>query len=278
MTQVEIKSVNSEGKEVELIVKKPSPKNIREAELVYNKTVRKALETGSMLRGKMNDFLTEQNVWNEEKEAKYQGLINSISESENILKGGGITLKKAKDLALELRKLRGELRDLISERQSYDTVTAEGQGDNARFNYLVAVCTFNKGGGLTWASVDEYDDSREPYAVDAASALAKMIYGLDVDYDDKLPENQFLKKYKFVREDLKLVNKDGHLVDEEGRLINEEGRFVAYREDGTQYFVNKMGEEVDANGNSIHKSLPFLDDDGNPIIEPQEETISPENV
>lgn len=278
MTQVEIKSVDLEGKEVELVVKKPSPKNIREAELIYNKTVRKALENGSLLRGKMNDFLTEQNVWNEEKESKYQGLINSISETEHTLKIGGIALTKAKDLALELRKLRGELRDLISERQSYDTVTAEGQGDNARFNYLVSVCTFNKQGGLVWSNVDQYDDSREPYAVEAASALAKMIYGLDVDYDDKLPENQFLKKYKFVRSDLKLVNKDGHLIDEEGRLINEDGRFVAYREDGTQYFVNKTGEEVDIDGNLVLKVLPFLDDDGNPILEPQEDTNSTENV
>ena len=39
-----------------------------------------------------------------------------------------------------MRKLRDDLRELISSRTNLDNNTAEGQADNARFNYLVSCC------------------------------------------------------------------------------------------------------------------------------------------
>ena len=259
--QTEVNSKTLDGADIKLIIKKPSPKNYRDSEMVYNKTVREALKNGALLRQKLNDYLIEQEIWNAAKENQYKTVLENISKHEEMLKTGGIKLSQAKEVAVALKGYREELRGLVQERQAHDTMTAEGQGDNARFNYLVAVSTFKEDGKtLAWSTIAEYDDSREPYAVDAASALAKMIY-------NKLPENQFLKKFKFVNNELKLINKDGHLIDEDGRLINESGRFVAYREDGTQYFVNRNGEEVDEKGEKLLKALPFLDDDGNPIIE-----------
>lgn len=271
MAKVEtVVSKDLEGKEVTIVVKSPSPKNLRDAQVVYNKALRTALEGGAILRRKLNDYLVEQKVWDTDKENSYQAVLESISKSEEVLKKGGIPLKRAKEVALELRDFRLKLRELLAERQIYDASTAEGQADNTQFNYLVSVCTFKEDGStLMWSKVEDYDNSREPYAGEAASVLAKMIYDLDPDYDNNLTENKFLKKFKFVREDLKLVNKDGHLIDEDGRLINEEGRFVAYRQDGTQYFVNRDGEEVTPDGEKVIESLPFLDDDGNPIVEDQ---------
>lgn len=269
MAKVEtVKAKDLAGNEVVMVVKSPSPKNLRDAQVVYNKALRTALESGAILRRKLNDFLTEQKVWDSDKENSYQKILKEISTHEDMLKAGGIALKKAKDIALELRDLRLKLRELLAERQVYDATTAEGQADNTQFNFLVSACTFKEDGTtLMWSNIDEYDNSRETYAADAASALAKMIYDLDPDYDNNLTENKFLKKFKFVRDDLRLVNKDGHLVDEEGRLINEEGRFVAYKPDGTQYFVNRDGKEVDENGEKKIDALPFLDDEGNPILE-----------
>jgi hypothetical protein len=269
MAKVEtVKSKDLSGAEVVLVVKSPSPKNFRDAQVIYNKALRTALEGGSILRRKLNEFLTEQKVWDSDKENNYQKILKEISDHEDTIKAGGISLKRAKEVALELRDLRLKLRELLSERQTYDATTAEGQADNTQFNFLVSVCTFKEdGNSLMWSKLEDYDNSREPYAADAASTLAKMIYDLDPDYDNNLVENKFLKKFKFVRDDLRLVNKDGHLIDEDGRLINENGRFVAYREDGTQYFVNRDGEEVDESGEKKITVLPFLDDDGNPIVE-----------
>jgi hypothetical protein len=96
----------------------------------------------------------------------------------------------------------------------------------------------------------------------AAQNLANMLYGLDNDYESNLPENKFLKKYKFVDEKLRLVDKKGRLIDNEGRLIDESGRYV----DENGSFVDKFGNKVDADGDYIVEQQPFLDDDGKPII------------
>ena len=109
---------------------------------------------------------------------------------------------------------------------------------------------------------DYLNRSSDPVAILAAQNLAGMLYGLENDYEDKLPENKFLKQYKFVDSKLRLINKDGHLVDENGRLIDETGRFV--NEKGE--FVDKDGNLVDNQGDYLLDFKPFLDDNGQPII------------
>jgi hypothetical protein len=257
---------------VRVVVKHPSPKDYRDAQLVYNKAFREALESGAMLKQKLQDYIVSQGIWDDKKQKEYESLVEQINSSEDMIKAGGFKLGEAKQIALKLRELRGQFRVLISERQSYDSVCAEGQADNARFNFLVTKCVFREDGvSKVWETAEAYDESgSEDWAIKAASKLAEIMYGLDADYDKKLEENKFLIKYKFAREDLRLVNKEGHLVDADGRLINEEGRFVAYREDGTQYFVNRDGQEVSDTGDKKIDFKPFLDDDGNPIVEDEQ--------
>ena len=212
--------------------------------------------------------------------------MDQINQNEELLKGGGVKLSDAKAAALKLRELRNDFKDLISERNSLDANSAEGQADNARFAELVRVCMVNPDTGQPYFPDQQAYDSQtdQPWVVEASSELANMLYGLDPDYEGGLVENKFLKEFKFVNEDLRFINDDGHLVDSEGRLINEEGRYIAYRtKEGEAkqdkkdiYFVNADGEEVisvndgDGNENWVKKSLaerkPFLDDDGKPII------------
>lgn len=272
-----VTGLDAQGKTVKVVVKQPTPKDYRDAQLVYNKAFKEALESGAILRQKLQDYMTSQGIWSDEKQKRYDGLIEQIRSNEDAIKKGGISLKTAKEIAVELRRLRSEFRELISERQSYEGMCAEGQADNVRFNYLVSRCVF-KEDAMTrvWPNIDSYDESgSEEWAVAAASKLAELIYGLDSDYDKNLVENKFLVQYKFAREDLRLVNKDGHLVDVDGRLINEDGRFVAYREDGSQYFVDRDGNEVTEDGEKIVEFSPFLDDDGNPVVL-DSETVKPQ--
>jgi hypothetical protein len=102
----------------------------------------------------------------------------------------------------------------------------------------------------------------DPVVGPAASALAKIIYNLEDDYEKKLPENQFLAKYKFVDESLHLVDKQGRKVDVDGRLVDENGRYI----NETGQFVDRDGNLVDVDGNFIVDEKPFLDDEGNPIV------------
>lgn len=267
MSKDTVVGLDNAGNSVTVVVKQPSAKDYRDAQLAYNKAFREALESGAMLRQKLQDYMISQGIWSDEKQKEYESLVDQIHNSEDSIKKGGIKLSQGKALAIELRGLRARFRNLISERQSYDSNCAEGQADNARFNFLVSKCVFKQDGVTrVWPSTEAYDESgSEDWAVKAASKLAELMYGLDSDYDKNLTENKFLVQYKFAREDLRLVNKEGHLIDGDGRLINEEGRFVAYKEDGTQYFVDRDGNEVTADGEKKIEFQPFLDDDGNPI-------------
>jgi len=251
---------------VTVLVRRPNGKDLKDAKIEYNKAMRTALENKTMLRLKLNDYLKEQGIWNDEKQKIYEEFISKINEKELILKKGGIPLKKAKATALELKRLRLEFRDLIAERTTYDNTTAEGLADNAQFDCLVTLCVVDPNTRKqVFADIDDYNiRSSEPWVIKAASELANMIYNLDPTYEDNLPENKFLKSFKFADDKGRLVNKDGHLisVDPEGveRLIDEDSRYVAYKEDGTKYFV-------DRNGNPVEEItfVPFVDDDGNPL-------------
>jgi hypothetical protein len=257
--------VTLDSKEVELCVVRPNVKQRQEGQKIYNKAFRDAVESGAILRGKVNNVMREQNLWDDNKEAEYRKLLEKINGAERKIKSGGIKLNQAKDLALEMRKDRAELRALTSERSSLDNNTAEGQADNAQFNYWVSSCTVYSETGKTYFS--NYEDylnrDDDPATGQAAGSLAMLLYNLDPDYEKKLPENQFLSKYNFVDEELHLVDKTGRRVDSEGRLVNKDGRYI-----------NEAGELIDINGNRVNEEgdyvvdfSPFLDDEGKPIQE-----------
>jgi len=168
-------------------------------------------------------------------------------------------------VALQMKKDRADLRDLISVKTNLDTHTAEGQADNARFNYLVSSCLVYSDTKETYFKgyQDYLSRAAEPVSILAAQHLASMLYGLDSDYEEKLPENKFLMKYKFVNDKLRLINKDNQLIDEEGRLVDETGRFINDKGE----FVDKEGNVVNEKGDYLFEFQPFLDESGKPIVE-----------
>lgn len=258
-----------DGKEVTFLVRSPSLQDQREGTKVYNQAFSEALKSKAIVRAKLDDLLVEQGLWDDSKQMRFSALQAQILEGEKKLAKGGISLSEAKSEALKMRKLREDLRELIAVKTNLDTHTAEGQADNARFNYLVSACVvYNDSKKPYFSSYEDYNSkSGDIVAILGAQQLAGMLYGLDSDYEEKLPENKFLKQYKFVDEKLRLINKDGKLVDADGRLIDDNGRFI--NEKGQ--FVDKDGNLVDGDGEYIVEFKPFLDDNGNPVIEDKKE-------
>jgi hypothetical protein len=252
-----------EDKDTEFLVRTPSLQDQREASKIYNQAFSDAIKAKAIVRAKIDEILKEQGLWDDSKQNEFDRIQQQILERERILAKGGISLNKAKNVALEIKKLRSEIRELISVKTSLDNNTAEGQADNARFNYLVSACTVYKDNNQPYfKSMEDYlDQSTSLVALKAAQTLANMLYGLDNDYEYNLPENKFLKDYKFVDDKLRLINKDGHLVDEDGRLVDENNRYV----DKEGNFVDKFGYRIDKDGDYVVEAKPFLDDDGNPI-------------
>jgi hypothetical protein len=254
-----------DGKEVAFLVRSPSLQDQKEATKIYNTAFSDALKAKAIVRAKLDDLLVEQGLWDDSKQMKFSTLQAQILEGERKLAKGGIPLAQAKSLALNMKKLREDLRNLIAVKTNLDTHTAEGQADNARFNYLVSACTvYNDTKKPHFSSYEDYNSrsGTDLIATLGAQHLAGMLYGLDSDYEEKLPENKFLKQYRFVDEKLRLINKNGQLVDSEGRLIDENGRFINEKGD----FVDKDGNPVDLEGEYVIEFSPFLDDEGKPVV------------
>ena len=212
--------INDQDKDI--LAKTPSLNDQREAQKVYNQAFTDAIKSKSVVRAKLDDLLKDQGLWSDEKQAQFSLLQKDILEGEKRLAKGGFSVNEAKDLAISIKAKRDEIRDLISVRTSLDNHSAEGQADNARFNYLVSVCVvYNDTKELVFKDMEDYlNRSTDEVSILGAQNLANMLYGLDNDYESNLPENKFLKKYKFVDDQLRLVDKKGRLIDAEGKLID----------------------------------------------------------
>lgn len=260
--------ITIDDKELKLAVERPKQEHIAEAQKVFNKAYRDAIESRALTRGRMQVVLQEENSWNDEKQQEFDKLQKEISEAERRLPQGNAKLSELKAIALKIRENRIKLRNMLSIRNSADAMTADAQAENARFNKLVSLCTvYNETGKKFFATLDEYyERMEEPVAFEAASKLAAMLYNLDPNSEANLPENKFLKQWGLIDDKFRLINADKHLVDTEGRLIDEEGRFV----DKQGNFVDRDGNPIDKEGNYIVEEIgPVLDDDGNPIEPPQ---------
>lgn len=262
-------NVKVDDSELAIRLKDPSLKDRQESEKVYNEAFSRAVKSGALLRAKLEDFVREQGLWDDESEAKLTDIQKKISNGELRLARGGFRLSEARELALDMRRWRQELRSLLADRMTYDNNTAEGQADNARFNYFVYSCTINaEHDKMYYSSFEDFmNRSAGPVAMAASQALASKMYGLESNYENKLPENDFLKEFSFIDKELRLIDEQGRFIDMSGHLINEEGRLI----DEEGRFVDINGNLVDEDSKIIAERKPFLTDSDKPIENELEE-------
>ena len=101
--------VKLDSKDVEFDVKSPSLKDQREGQKVYNQAFSDAVKSGSIVRAKLDDLLTEQGLWDDAKQARFLAIQTEINDGEKALSKGGITLAVARGTAIAMKKLRDEL-------------------------------------------------------------------------------------------------------------------------------------------------------------------------
>jgi hypothetical protein len=251
------------GEKVKLLIKKPSSQLLSKAQKLGAKVWTESVKEGLFTKLTLQEFMRNQGIWDDQKESRQASITANIQRLEREIalgvNGKKLKVSEGKSKALELRRLRNQLRDLISERISLEGNTAEGLSDNAKFNYLVACCTYYDNGEKVYKNLEDYEEkSDDELAFAAASALGEIIYNLDKSYEESLPENQFLKKFKLVNDDLALVDSNGNRVDVDGTRVNDKG-----------WLVNAEGQRIDRDGNLLSDSGQILlqaeyEDDINP--------------
>lgn len=265
---------------IKYAVVRPKMELLVKANEQRRKTFNEELESGSLLRDQLESELRKRKLWSDDREAKYQQLRTEVIEMEFKLAKGGIKLSQAKDIALKMRDTRNDMVELLSSRTELDSNCCEGKADAVRFNYLFANCLVYEETGEPYfpGGLQEYLVNQEDLvALHGASEFFYLISDTE-EVDSKLPENQFLKKFKFVDEHFRLVDKEGRLTDGKGRHIDEAGNFIKWTSDDDFVFVDAEGRELTDSGEFDIEPEPFLDDEGNPIDESdfEEEEAVPE--
>jgi hypothetical protein len=251
---------DSDGKVLQLAVNRPTEAQQREGRKLRNKTFAEGLLAGGFVRKKIENIMKEQNIWDESKQKEWEQLQKELREKELALSKLSSTADKDKgrELALAMQELRLKLRSLNYDRTELENQSVDAQADNAEHNYYVSVCTTystaskeNAGKAFFKDEKDYLERSNEDSAAEAARHFALLTYGMEPDYEAKLPENKWLIKHglaKFCdKYGVKLIDSKGHLVDSKGRLIREDGRWVT--PDGV--LCDEAGNIVDENGNYI---------------------------
>lgn len=252
-----------DGTKVTIYVVKPSNQVISQADIHRAKRWNECIRDNVITKKELKTLMEDRGIWDKSKSDKEDEIGSKISDLEKKLyRGEGgkkPKVSEGKNLALEMRRLRSDLRELISERLGLEENTAEALADNARFDYFVANCTFYKDSGKrVYNSVEDYNKrSSDSVAFTAASMLGNILYNLDSDFEKNLPENKWLNMFNLTDDEGSLVNSEGKTVDSEGRVINEQG-----------HFLDEDGNRVDANG------IP-LDKDGNYILVDYENDLEP---
>jgi hypothetical protein len=268
MPKKETFELDKDGVQVKFAVLEPNAEHGKEGRAVYQQTFAECLKAGGLLRQALDKYMVEQGLWDEAKEQERRKLAKELDQCELALQKGGIPLKEARKKAIRMRELRILLQQINAGRNALDINTVEGQAENARFNTLASCClVYNDSGERVYKDVDDYmSHITQPEAFIGAQLLAQMLYNYDKTYEQNLPENKFLTKYKFIDSGLRLINSDGKLIDTDGKLIDELGRYI----NSEGQLVDVDGNRVDEDGNYIVESTPFLDDDGAPIVEVSE--------
>lgn len=250
MSRFKVESVDSEGNPKTVYVLKPTTKHLSGAKRAAHKAFRNAYDNNGFFRKEIDRIMRERGLWSDEQQAELDRLNKDIVENTRKLKRGGIDLEEAKNLAIKIRRDRLSSIQLSSEATEFDALSIEGQAENSSFNYLVSVCVVDDEGNPVFKDMEDYEDHMtEEYASKAATKLYTTLYKVSDDLEKKLPENEFLLKYKFCNDDLSLVNEEGKLVSVNGRLIDEDGNYRTAEggyEDVDHIPVDKDGNYLDA--------------------------------
>jgi hypothetical protein len=163
---VEVKLDN--GQIVKIKVIRPTNRLNSEAQRIGATVWTQCIQDGVMTKQELQRILKEKGIWGKEQEQKEKDITSEIAELEKKLylnKKKKLKLSEAKNFAIDMRKKRNELRDHIAQRIALEGNTAEALSDNAKFDFLVANCTFYENGNKVYNTLESYQDSADDVAI-----------------------------------------------------------------------------------------------------------------
>lgn len=253
-----------DNQDVEIYIKNPSLSVMEEGDSIRLKARNKAIKDEVIFAEGLGKLLRDQGIWTDAQDQLQLELQDELILSTRKLKKGGIKKSEARQIAIRIRQIKEELRILAAPRIKYVNDTVEGISQNKEFAYRVSqVAVYNSNRDKKYfVSYEDYLNRINDWDAYIISSKAAEIF-YSSDSEEYLPENEFLKRFGYVDDKLRLINSDGHLIDSEGKLVDEFGNYVIV--------VDNKDVVVDKDGNVLPEvsvgPAVYLDDDGNPIEE-----------
>jgi hypothetical protein len=209
---------------VKLRLLKPTSKILKESEIEYRRVFADAVRQGVFLEKEMENILDQRDIWGSSKKKEHRELLESIAELETKLAKGGISKEEGKELAVTLKAKRSLLFLMLQERTVYDSNTAEGIAEQAKFDFLLSKCLINVDTGVQYFnSTEEYQDSTEvELGMIAATKFSAILYGYNDDLIKNLPENKFLRRFHFMDDELRMLDDKGEVANPTESTSEEE--------------------------------------------------------
>lgn len=236
--------------EKDFIVKHPTARIEAEANMYASKVFSKLVkqknsgDDGLLLRVQLDGYLRDAGLYTDEDIKNMGEMGKEVERLEAVLMKGGLKKSEGRDVAIKLRKNRYGLLNLMAKRLEYDKNTIEHHSENARINYIISKCLCDADGAPVFNSVEDYEFDEtglKEALIELISRIATLCSSYDPDYEGKLIENKFLKKFGFCNEKFDLTDANGNLVNEKGERIDEDGNLLG--EDGKPVVVVKeIGE------------------------------------
>jgi hypothetical protein len=260
MNRKDFTSFDKDGKEITLSVRRPTYDDLEQSDKIYASKVASLIresggKKGLLLRSELDKFLKETGVWTEKEEQELSQIQEDIEVLLGKMKKGGIKLSEGRKLAIEVTDKRKEMVKIMSKRQIFDDSTIESLAERERNDYIVYACTvYSETGVNYWESFDDMKaDKLSDVYRKAGVASAEVIYGVNTEFEKRLPENRWLKKYNFIDDDLNYIDrKTGEKVDREGKTV--------------KMLEEEVAKQINTLQGEISEEQPFLDEDGTPVV------------
>jgi len=255
--EMEIKEftiVDNLGEKVVLIFSTPEMEDMEQADIVHAakiaELIRLSKKNRPLLRSELDSFLRENGMWSQKDQNLLDSINGEINNLLNQLRSGGIKLSEGRKIAIAITDKRQKLVQLMQKRQSFDDSTIESIADNEKTDYFIYACTRNSiTGDRHWESFSEMKANKDSDSYKKAMSISmSVLYGIDSDFEKNLPENKWLKKYKYIDENLSFVDRvTGKFVDRDGTPIEQ--------------VQDELLEKLQSIVGEIEEESPFIDDE-----------------
>lgn len=217
------------------------------ASRVFGKLVKEHSKGNSslLLRSQLDQFLRDSNIYTSEDLDAISQLTKKIEECEKALQAGG-KKSEGRKKAVELRRARYTLFAMLAKKFEYDKNTIEYYSETAKANYIMSKCLLDEDGQPIFNGPEDYEFDETGLKNSLAEPirrLTSLIGSYDPEFEAKLPENKFFKKFNMCNDKFDLINEDGHLVNEDGDLVDENGNKITEEDNKPKEF--QLGEFSD---------------------------------